>query len=233
MKQLFLTSTPDQVYTLKEQAGLIYAGFKGYLDYLSTKLEVLELPRAIVWTDYQTASQTISDIPIPAYTNDYRTVMSPQIDIWEEIYLSQLKGIKTDAFVSKKVRAYYARLSVNNVKQILGHEFVHWSNLFSDEAYEENRWFEEGMAEYISRKFFLTTAEYEEEKEINKMLVDCYEKCHGKTCLSEFTANTYTADYATVFHYYWKSFLKVEEIIDKQKGDIRTVIDRFNAGDIK
>ena len=67
---------------------------------------------------------------------------------------------------------------------------------------------------------------------LNKALVDSYEKCHGKTYLSDFTAKTYMADYATVFHYYWKSFLRVDELIEEQNGDIKTVIQRFIFGDV-
>ena len=232
MRQLFLTDKIEQANLLKNQADEIFVGFDEYLGILSSNYAVQDLPRAIVWTDYETATRAISNIPIPAYTNDFRTVMVPQIDIWKEIYLRQLDGIEADECTNNKVRAYYNKLSINNVKQILGHEFVHWSNLFSNEAYEKNRWFEEGIAEYISRKYFLTETEYQEEKAMNKALVDSYEKCHGKTYLSDFTAKTYMADYATVFHYYWKSFLRVDELIKEQNGDIKTVIQRFIFGDI-
>lgn len=53
---------------------------------------------------------------------------------------------------------------MHNVLQILGHEMAHHSDLFLDETYETEMWFEEGMAEYISRRYFLTYEEYAAER---------------------------------------------------------------------
>ncbi len=37
-------------------------------------------------------------------------------------------------------------------------------------------WFEEGMAEYISRRYFLTDEEYAAEKETNRILSALYDE---------------------------------------------------------
>ena len=164
MKNLYLVADENKLRDLKEYTQQILPLFEKYLLYLKDNYQVMELPRAIVWTDHETATNVISDIPVPAYTNDYRTVMVPDIEVWKNLYLKQLdEYAKTNDTI--KLRNYYEKLSGHNVLQILGHEMAHHSELFIDEAYETEMWFEEGMVEYISRKFFLTEEEYDAEKE--------------------------------------------------------------------
>ena len=133
------------------------AGIGAIPFFLKEKYRTVDLPRCIVWTDYETATNSISDLTIPAYTNDYRTVMVPDIDVWKKLYLRQLESYKENDKTAK-VRAYYEMLTNRNILQIIGHEMAHHSDLFLDDAYEEAMWFEEGMVEYISRKYFLSEA---------------------------------------------------------------------------
>ena len=96
---------------------------------------------------------------------------------------------------------------------------AHHSDLFLDEAYEEAMWFEEGMVEYISRKYFLTEAEFAAEEEVNALLVELYEKENGILSLNDFSASTYQKDIAGVLYAYWRSYLAVRKLIDAHKGD--------------
>lgn len=77
---------------------------------------------------------------------------------------------------------------MHNVLQILGHEMAHHSDLFLDETYETEMWFEEGMAEYISRRYFLTDEEYAAEKETNRILSALYDEKFGRPKLNDFHA---------------------------------------------
>lgn len=195
-----------------------------FLEYLQKTYEVHDLPRCVMFANEEIATQLISDIPIPAYTNDYRTIFCPEMAVWQNLYLRQLRGRD-----SPEIRRYYETgVTENSVLQILGHEFVHHSDLFIDEAYERARWFEEGMCEYISRKHFLTDTEFAAEARINAALVTRYEEHFGKQALEEFSADTYSGSYEDIFFFYWKSFLAVNRIISEHNGDILGVFRSYS-----
>ena len=64
-----------------------------YICFLAREYQVRELPRTIVLTNRETATELISDIPVPAYTNEYRVVMTPDREVWSDIYRHQLDGL--------------------------------------------------------------------------------------------------------------------------------------------
>lgn len=128
MKHIYAVSDRKQLDNLQAFVLSIEPRFSDYLAYLKEAFQVSDLPRCILWTDLETATQLISNIPLPAYTNDYRTVFCPDLSVWREIYLRQLDHAEIPA-----VRNYYTnQLTRNHVLQILGHEFVHHSELFLD-----------------------------------------------------------------------------------------------------
>lgn len=130
------------------------------------------------------------------------------------------------------MRRYYEnKLSENHVLQILGHEFVHHSELFLDgfdTGYESGIWFEEGMCEYISRKYFLTNTEFNAAARINALLVEQLWERYGNHSLEDFGAATYKGDYDSIFFEYWHSFLAVREIAERFDGDIRAVFREYH-----
>lgn len=224
MKQVYTVQSQGALESYQEASQRLYPKLEAFLDHLKTEYQVTELPRCIVWTDRETATHLISDIPIPAYTNDYRTVFCPDLEVWRELYLKQL-----DCADNARVRAYYEMASTeNHILQILGHEFVHHSGLFLDEAYEQARWFEEGMCEYISRKFFLTEQEFAAEAQVNSLLAEQYQKRHGEKELEAFDASAYEKDHASIFNEYWCSFLAVEQIVEQFHGDVMAVFDAYH-----
>lgn len=166
----------------------------------------------------------MSDIPIPAYTDQYRTVFCPDQWVWRQLYLQQLEG-----WDDPLVRNYYeTALSQNHILQILGHEFVHHSDLFLDEVYEQSRWFEEGMCEYISRRFFLTEAEFERAALVQQRLVTRWEEKHGKQPMESFDDSTYRSSYGAIFYEYWRSFLAVNALVDKASGNVWAVFRKYH-----
>lgn len=192
-----------------------------YLDTIEAFYHVEDLPKAILLSGFETATQLLSNIPLPAFTNESRTVFCPDIEVWREIYLSQSEAAE--------VRRYYeTALTENHVLQILGHEFVHHSNLFLDEAYEKARWFEEGMCEYISRKAFLTEKEFREEHQVNVLLCTQYESQHGKQPLEDFCADIYSGNISDIFYFYWVSYLAVEQIVTRFGGDVMAVFREYH-----
>lgn len=196
-----------------------------YIDLLEGKYKVQSLPRCIVLTSAKSATELISDIPIPAYTNDYRVIFVPELDTWKNIYFRQLDSYENSADV-KEIRSYYeTKLNDRHLLQIIGHELTHHSELFSDEAYENgNAWFEEGVVEYISRKYFLSASEFEEEVRINKKLVELFEQTHPKRPITLFGDSK---DYAAIYYDYWRAFLKIMEAVDHCGGDELAVLLRY------
>lgn len=224
MKHLILAESREEFQQYKDACDAAQERLNAYITFLKAEYQVYELPRAVLWASAGTATNLLSDIPIPAYTNDFRTVFCPDIDAWREIYLRQL-----DDMDSPDIREYYeAKLTKNHVLQILGHEFVHHSDLFIDEAYENAMWFEEGMCEYISRKFFLTDAEFQEEARINKLLVKLHRNAHSPATSEDFSTRTYSKTYADIFYQYWRSFLAVNSLVARYEGNVMAVFHEYH-----
>lgn len=222
MKHIYAVKDKEELHALQAFVHSIEPRLTAFLEFLTETYAVTDLPRSIVWTDLETATHLISDIPIPGYTNEYRTVFCPDLEGWRNIYLHQLSKIEIPI-----VREYYKyKLSQNHVLQILGHEFVHHSQLFLDgfdTDYESGIWFEEGMCEYISRKYFLTEEEFQEEAMANAILVDTFRAKFGNHPLENFGLSTYRDDYASIFYEYWRSFLAVESLITAHNGNLHAV----------
>lgn len=224
MKHVFAVTNSCQLEAYQQFLDRNLSALETFLSHLRAEYAVLSLPRAILWTDLETATNSISDIPIPAYTNDYRTVFCPELEVWKEIYLHQL-----DEFPHSAIREYYETgLTENHVLQILGHEFVHHSEFFPEGDYQQGIWFEEGMCEYISRKYFLTDVQFQEEARINRLLVELLQETYGGHSLEEFGAATYAGDYASIFYEYWRSFLAVEKIVEQYSGDVAAVFTAYH-----
>lgn len=224
MEQLYLCKNQNELTRLEAHSVVLLEGVDGFIGMLQNSMQVTELPRCIVWTEYNTATKLMTELPLPAYTDDYRTVMTPYLDVWKEIYLSQLEEYDFFREDVGAVRLYYEHLPINQLRQIFGHEFVHWSEYFWDDLYEEALWFEEGMAEYISRKWYLSDTEYQAEKKVNQILVSLYEEKFGEHPVEEFNLETREKGLTTIFYFYWKSFLKVESLINHHGGDIEELL---------
>lgn len=226
MKHLFLAENAEELNNLQSLTEGFAPILNEYLDYLKMNFQVVELPRSIVWAGFETEVNSVSDLPLPAYTNDYRTVMNPQIEVWRRLYLKQ-----TDAYTEsesvKKVKQYYEKFNMHNVLQILGHEMAHHSDLFLDETYETEMWFEEGMAEYISRRYFLTDEEYAAEKETNRILAALYDEKFGRPKLNDFSRSAYGRDIVHIFYAYWRSFLAVDAAAEKYGGNALKVFESY------
>ena len=224
MEHIYAVKSSEELSAYQAFSSHIQPTLDRYIHWLKSNFAVSSLPRSIVWTSVEIATKAISDIPVPAYTNDFRVVITPDLSAWHKIYLAQVSGLTEED--TKDIRHYYSHaLNDRHILQILGHELAHHSTYFIDEVYDSGRgiWFEEGMAEYISRRFFLTEEEYEQERIINQQLVALFEQKHGIRPLDDFSASTYQADFFTIFYAYWRSFLAVDKIISTHGGDVKEV----------
>ncbi len=231
MKHLYLVESEEELYRYQHFVAEIQPRLDLYISYLQQHFAVKELPRAILWTNADTATKQISAIPIPAYTNEWRTVITPDLEAWQTIYLQQLEGLPESSTV-RIIKSYYeTALNRNHILQILGHELAHHSELFLEDfqsGLSEGIWFEEGMAEYISRRFFLPAEEFDAEVRINQALVDLFAHRYADHSLEDFGASTYAGDYASIFFEYWRSFLAVKAIMDAHRGDIHAVFRSYH-----
>lgn len=231
MKHLYLVENEKELRRYQRFVAETQSQLENYITFLKKRFAVNQLPNAILWTNAATATKEISNIPVPAYTNDFRVVMAPDTDAWRMIYLRQLDGLEENDVVNK-IRSYYlTALNQRHILQILGHELAHHSELFLEDfnsGVSDGIWFEEGMAEYISRRYFLSTAEFEAASEINQLLVDLLTPRFGTHSLENFGASTYSGDYASIFFEYWRSFLAVNSIIDKHHGNIHSVFQSYH-----
>ena len=228
MENLYLVKDENQLVAFRDFIAKNAAKLQDYLAFLKDEFAVYDLPKAIIWSDFDSATQIIREIPMPAYTNDKRMVMTPELPVWKDLYLLQLENYET-SYQTRAIESHYKSLSGNSLLQIVGHELAHWSEHFSDDfdGYGAYIWFEEGMAEYISRKYFFTDEEFRAEKACNQSLVKLFQKKHGWHSLNDFGTSTYQGNYASIFYEYWRSFLTVDKLVENL-GSVQAVFNSYH-----
>ena len=222
MRFLYAVENSRQLRTYQAAAQRLQPRLEAYIRFLEEEYAVEELPRAVVLTGREAATELLSGIPVPAYTNEYRVMFCPDPDVWRDIWLRQLDGLE-DGPAAAEIRACYeASVTDDRLLSILGHELAHhieWFPDFDDAgAREAGIWFEEGMAEYIGRRYFLTEEAFDREARINRLLVELLEDRYGGLSLEDFGAAAYEGDYASIFFQYWRSFLAVESLVRRSGG---------------
>ena len=227
MENLYLVKDENQFAAFQDFVAKNSAKLQDYLTFLKDEFAVYDLPQAIIWSDFDSATQIIREIPVPAYTNDRRMVMTPELTVWKDLYLLQLENYET-SHQTQAIANHYQSLSENSLLQIVGHELAHWSEHFLDDfdGYGAYIWFEEGMVEYISRKYFFTDEGFQTEKACNQSLVELFQKKHGWHSLNDFGTSTYQGNYASIFYEYWRSFLTVDKLVENL-GSVQAVSDSY------
>lgn len=221
MRYLYTVENEDDLRAYRTIALRFQPRLEAYVRFLREACAVEELPRAVVWTSREIAAELLSDIPVPAYTNDYRVMFCPDPAVWRDIWLRQLDGLAESAVV-REIRTYYeTAINDDRLLSILGHELAHHSEWFLndfDDDWEGGVWFEEGMVEYIGRRYFLTPEAFAAEARINRLLVELLQGRYGGHSLEDFGEATYEGDCASIFFEYWRSFLAVEELVRRFGG---------------
>lgn len=183
-----------------------------YQKHLETNYCLVDKPKAVVWTSVESATTVFSNLPIPAFTNKNTIYISPDVLAWRELFVRQLDGLDLP-----HITQFYEKLSEKHVLTILGHELTHHSDLFLDEFDEEREdsiWFEEGMCEYLPRKFLLTDEEFHQVSAIEKELVNVFAVKYGDRPLDEFGSNSYQESLSSIMFDYWRSFLTVKYLVE-------------------
>ena len=217
MKYVYSISSGDELAKYQKFVRENEERIRQYVNEISKDYHIAALPKYMVLANLEMATKVHCDIVIPAYTNEARMVITPELSVWKTIYLKQINRYRNDNRTDMVKRYYDQIMSENVILQIIGHEIAHHSELFLNDFDDEDSeilWFEEGMVEYISRKFFLTEAEFAEERDINRLLVELFEENHSAESIENFGQSTYDGSYASIFYAYWKSFLCVEHLVE-------------------
>ena len=92
MKQIYAFENKTVYEKYEHDIEMLNAKFDRYKNILIREFELMELPKAIVWTSSEHATTVFSRFPVPAFTNQDTIYMTPSVDEWREFYLSQLEG---------------------------------------------------------------------------------------------------------------------------------------------
>lgn len=228
MKYAFGVATQEEWQLYQEFLAKHQGKIMGFIRFLADEYAVSDFPEYLVLSNFEMATQVFRESVVPAYTNDTRMVMTPDLKVWQTLYLEQL-AIYEESPVVSELREYYEKnLSDDHLLQIIGHELAHNSELFLDDAYEKGIWFEEGMVEYISRRYFLTPESFEAEKQVNQQLIALFEEVYGTVDVEQFGQSTYEENMATIFVHYWKSVLLIDDLVTKL-GSVKAVFATYHA----
>lgn len=236
MKQIFAFETQEEYENCQEMIERFNKKLKRYQAELEENYELKDLPKAIIWTSEELATTVFSNIAIPAFTNKDIIYISPELLKWRELFLRQLEE-KRD----RKIEKFYENMSENHLLTIVGHELTHHIDLFVDDFDDERRdsiWFEEGMCDYLSRKFILSDKEFNEITNIELELVAMFQEEYGNLSLDKFGTSSYEGSLTSIMFDYWRSFLAVKHLVEERANDDITLVFRayhkwHNEGRVK
>lgn len=233
MKIYYAVSEVGEWQTYRDFARRHEEKIEAWLRQLRDEFSLKEPPEMLILANEEMACRAISPIPLPAYTNDFRVVFTPELSVWNRIYAEQLKPYPEEEARVKILRTRYAEQTDERVLlQLIGHELAHHIDLFLEpqEESDDGMWFEEGMAEYLSRRAFFDEELYLLEKESNRLLLELCEETFGPISVEEFTRSTYQKSKSEIFAAYWKSFFTVEALVERE-GGIDELFARYHAWD--
>lgn len=225
MKQIFAFEKEKDFRDFKGIGERLFKGIADYKEYLIHEFSLSDVPKAVVWTSDELATQVFSKVPIAAFTNKDLIYMSPDLDKWREMFLSQLENRNIPA-----ARNFYESFSENHLLVILAHELTHHLDLFPDEfdEREDSIWFEEGMCFYLPRKTLLTEQEFQEISHIESQLVKTFADKYGQHSLDQFGSSSYSESLTSIMFDYWRSYLAVKNLVEKHSGgDIARVFREY------
>lgn len=227
MKQIFAFEDLAQAEPYSALATAMFRQLKEYQYLLEQDYALNESPKAVIWTPAALATTVFSSVPIPAFTQREFIYMSPVVPEWKDLFFRQLD--KRDLSV---IRSYYERNTENEMRIILAHELTHHSDLFREDFeggnWDEEIWFEEGMCFYLPRKLLLTEDEFDEISTVEKTLVKEFKNTYGNHSLSAFGKSSYAGNLTSIMYDYWRSYLAIKELVDREDGDVLQVFKKYH-----
>lgn len=196
-----------------------------YIQILQKFYQLNELPKGVLWTTSEIATNVLSNNIVAGYTNEQYITMTPETDYWRHYYYSLMKDCK-----SENIKKYYNKFSEKFVLQVIGHEIAHNLDLFYEEWTDSTTiWFEEGMVEFLSCYYLLSEEEYKIKLNAELDALNYYSKIFGEVNLEEFKMSSYkNLNKIQIFMLYWKSFIIINEIFTSNNKDILKVFKKYH-----
>lgn len=226
MKSILAFETSEEAVKYEMITKELMEKLVDYQSFLEQNFELMTIPKGVLWTTGELATNTFSSIPIPAFTREDFIYMSPILKEWKNLLVSQLDG----KFVPD-IQSFYQHFSKDHLFVILAHELTHHIDLFVDEFEDERHdsiWFEEGMCFYLPRKYCLTEDQLEEITVIELELVNIFTEDYGDNDLDDFGSMSYRGSLSSIMFDYWRSYLKVKSMVEKVNGDVHKVFKLYN-----
>lgn len=230
IKQVFAFESTKETEKYKVITDNLLIKIENYIEILEQEYKLIDFPKAIVWTTSELATTVFSNVPIPAYTNDRFICITPDINTWKKIFGDINKDIP-----NKDITDYYQNISTNFLLAMLGHEFTHHLDLFLDD-FEDDRysgiWFEEGMCDYLSRKYLLSNEDFERISQIEWEYIMHYKDIFKPSSIEEFGAESYSNSMEKIMYDYHRSFHTVKKLVEEVgKGDPKKIFELYHIWD--
>ncbi|MDL4840220.1 hypothetical protein [Aquibacillus rhizosphaerae] len=227
MKQIFAFEAKEDYEKYQDLIDRFNKKLKDYQAELEKNYALKDLPKSIIWTSEELATTVFSELPIPAFTNKDNIYISPELSKWKRLFIKQLEGQR-----NQKIEDFYENMSENQLLTIVGHELTHHSDLFVDEFDDEREggiWFEEGMCDYLSRKFILNEKEFSEITKVESELLEMFKSKYGNHSLDDFGNASYQGSLTSIMFDYWRSFLAVKYLIeDRANHNVKQIFKEYH-----
>ena len=226
MRQIFAYENQHDFEKYQQTSDILFERLLKYKNILEEEYDLLDAPKAVVWTSKDIAVNILSSVPVPAYTSRDVIFMTPDKDEWKEVMTAQLDG-REDA----EVASYYASFDERQILTILAHELTHHIEFFPDDFddYSSGIWFEEGMCEYLPRRILMDDEAFNQEVEVHSRLLELFEDKYGERSVEDFGSDSYNDSMSGIMFNYWKSFITVKYVVEElYDGDIQKVFKIHN-----
>ncbi|MEY8463060.1 hypothetical protein [Streptococcus merionis] len=228
MKSIFAYESSQELETIKPLVEELLAQSEAYKAYLVQNFQLIDPAQAVIWTRAEQAMTIFAQQPIPAYNNGIRIIMTPDIVEWRTFF-EEMLSLYPDA--PDAVRNYYQNLPEHHIQQVFFHELTHDCDIFESD-YESSRddlWFEEGMCEYLSRRYLLSDEVFEQIRQIETQQVAYFEQYFGKFHVENFNQETYASqNLAYLMTFYANAFLVICQLVEQYES-LEKVFERYHA----
>ncbi|MDO5755751.1 MAG: hypothetical protein Q4P28_05900 [Tissierellia bacterium] len=230
MKDVFAFESVEEYRNYEKSIDYLKTRLRKYQEFLEKNFKLYDCPNGIVWTTKEIGTSVLSDYPIPAFTNEQGIIFAVDEENWRKIFLDVV-----GEDVPNGIKDFFKEIDGSYLLTILGHELTHHSDYFLDDfdvEQEDGIWFEEGMCDYIPRKFFLTKDEFQKTVQVERELVNFFQGKYGNHSLEEFGDSSYDGSLTSIMYEYWRSFLSIVELVETVgKGDIHKVFQIYHQWD--
>lgn len=230
IKQVFAFENMHEPEKYKRDIENISLKIEDYLQILEKEYNLIDYPKAIVWTTNELAKTVFSNVPIPAFTNERFICISPEIDTWKNIYREIHQDVPNENVVN-----YHNNITTSLILQLLGHEFTHHIELFLgdfDDSMDNGIWFEEGMCEYLSRMYLLSDEEFRYISQVEWDYIMYYKNIFNDNSIEDFGMESYSNGMRKIMYDYYISFHTVKKIVEVVgNGNPKTVFELYKIWD--